>query len=94
MARWIQIDGKLVPAEQVERTVSPYPAIITDRHKPFRSMADGKWYDSKSAYRRSLKAHGYEETGNDRPTLKPAPEPDITSIERDVATTIKEMNHG
>ena len=35
--------------------------IIGDSHQPFKSMADGKMYDSKSAYRAELKARGFEE---------------------------------
>ena len=34
-----------------------------DGAEPFESMADGKVYDSKSEYRKSLKANGYEEVG-------------------------------
>lgn len=96
MPGWVQIDGVLVPKSEREPTPrhSRYKGIITDSHEPFRSMADGKIYDSKSAYRRSLKAYGYEETGNERPNLKPAPDPDPKEIERDVVETIKEMNHG
>lgn len=40
--------------------------VISDEHVPFKSMADGKIYDSKSAYRRSLKERGLEEAGNER----------------------------
>lgn len=43
------------------------PAVISDAAEPFRSHADGKTYDSKSAYRRELRARGYVELGNDRP---------------------------
>ena len=41
--------------------------ISTDSHQPFRSMADGKIYDSKSAYRRTLKERGLQEIGNEDP---------------------------
>lgn len=44
--------------------------IIPDETGPFQSQADGKWYSSKSAYRREIKARGYEELGNDRPTFE------------------------
>lgn len=44
------------------------PGVISDEAcTPFRSMADGKMYDSKSEYRKSLKALGFEETGGERP---------------------------
>lgn len=42
------------------------PQIITDTIDPFRSMADGKIYSSKSAYRRELRARGLVEIGNER----------------------------
>lgn len=35
-----------------------------------KSMADGKNYDSKSAYYASLKEKGYEVVGNDAPTTR------------------------
>ena len=50
--------------------------VITDTHAPFKSMADGQIYDSKSRYRAEIKARGYEEIGNERvinPTYEPAP---------------------
>lgn len=43
------------------------PGVISDEAcTPFKSMADGKIYDSKSEYRKSLKALGYEETGGEK----------------------------
>jgi len=36
--------------------------------RSLKSMADGKQYDSKSAYRKSLKANGYVEVGDQAPT--------------------------
>lgn len=42
------------------------PQIISDTISPFRSMADGKMYDSKSQYRSDLKARGLIEVGNER----------------------------
>jgi hypothetical protein len=34
------------------------PMVIIDTAEPFMSHADGRMYDSKSTYYRSLKAHG------------------------------------
>lgn len=45
--------------------------IIRDHVGDFQSMADGKRYDSKSQYRRSLKEAGFIEMGNDHPTPQP-----------------------
>ncbi len=38
-----------------KRSSFPCPYIAGDSVKPFRSMADGKMYDSKSTYFESLK---------------------------------------
>ncbi len=55
-----------------ERSDLSAPSLIRDQHEPFKSMADGRTYDSKSAYRQSLKARGLVELGNDAPlTGKP-----------------------
>ena len=39
---------------------------IADGMDPVRNMADGKMYDSKSAYYGAVRAHGCEVIGNDR----------------------------
>jgi hypothetical protein len=62
--------------------------VISDEMPPTRSMADGKWYTSKSAMRRSYRASGnpqglnYDEVGNDpaRFREKPRPGPDRKAI--------------
>jgi hypothetical protein len=52
------------------------PHIILDTMEPIRSMADGKMYDSKSVYTRSVKAHGCEIIGNDKlPERRPVERP-------------------
>lgn len=40
--------------------------VQSDSIDAFRSMADGQMYDSKSQYRRDLKARGLIEVGNER----------------------------
>lgn len=60
--------------------------IIGDTQEPFKSMADGEMYDSKSAYRREIKARGFEEVGND--VEMRTPEVDHGDIERDVAEAV------
>lgn len=42
-------------AAESKRSDFPCPAVHSDVLKPFRSMADGKTYDSKSTYFESLK---------------------------------------
>lgn len=49
-------------------------------------MADGQIYESKSAYRRELKARGFREVGNDAPS---APKPYAPAdVERDIVESI------
>lgn len=58
----------------------PAPRIASDNTE-IQSMADGKIYTSKADYRRSLKAQGLIEVGNDAPRMAPqwdAPKADAT----------------
>lgn len=57
------------------------PRIIRDVVEPFQSMADGRLYDSKSAYRRTLKERGLVELGNDAPIQPPTPKADTSRRE-------------
>lgn len=56
---------KVVPIEETTNFVSNAPYVVEDTMKPIESMADGKVYDSKSAYYKSLKNLGYEIVGNE-----------------------------
>lgn len=56
----------LDPVEESKRSALSAPMIISDNMNPIRSMADGKVYDSKSAYERGVKATGCRIVGNDR----------------------------
>ena len=72
------VDGECVYVREdyspPERSELASPGLIRDHIEPFQSMADGKLYDSKSAYRRTLKEKGLVELGNDAP-LKSTPKP-------------------
>ena len=57
-----------VPADYAPE---PRQHIIRDHIDGFVSQADGREYDSKSQYRRALKAQGFVEMGNDRPNPQP-----------------------
>lgn len=52
--------------QQIQRSPLPSPMVITDEVAPFRSMADGKIYSSKSRYYAETKARGYEIVGNEK----------------------------
>lgn len=49
--------------EETKREVDA-PAVAVDEMEPMQSMADCKFYTSKSAYRKSLKRLGFMEIGN------------------------------
>lgn len=53
------------------------PQIISDTIEPFRSMASGEVFSSKSRYRSDLRARGMVELGNDQPTSRPAAAPPV-----------------
>lgn len=57
---WIDLDNYEKPKKKTG------PNVISDTCDPFLSHADKKKYDSKSKYRKTLKALGYEEVGNDK----------------------------
>ena len=71
--RWILDEsiGKLVPADEYQRPQGkrsnlPMPMVCFDTIEGgVESMVDGKIYTSKSALRRSYKAAGVVEVGND-----------------------------
>ena len=78
-------DGKLVEV----RRAAPRRRlmIIGDHHEPFQSCADGRIYESKSAYRRSLKEMGLEEVGNERAHV--AQPKEYEPDERDIVDCLK-----
>lgn len=73
------------------RRYRPRLMIISDHHEPFKSMADGKMYDSKSVYRRTLKERGLEEVGNEYVEPKPF-EPE--GVEQDVKDAMDQIEVG
>ena len=81
---WLEIPEGYTPARK-----GPY--IISDTQAAFKSMADGKMYDSKSQYRRSLREQGYVEMGNDLPqqkTYQPA------NVGKDIKDAIEQVRAG
>lgn len=60
------------------------PQIISDTIAPFRSMADGKMYDSKSAYRGTLRDRGLIEVGNEKVQQRRVEAPPVRDTLRQV----------
>lgn len=65
----------------------PCPQIMGDNMQPVQSMLDGRMYDSKSALRRTYKAAGVVEVGNDAARFKPRAKPKIER--REVKETLE-----
>lgn len=95
MSRFVLRDGVLTPKHlaarpPVARSALPCPAIRSDGMSTIRSMADGRLYDSRSAYERSVREAGCEIVGDDMgasstPTYTPG------NVERDVAEAIQQL---
>jgi len=63
--RW-RIDRREVP---VARSALPCPAVISDSMPPTEQV-DGKFYESKAAFRAVGRALGLTEVGNEKPKPK------------------------
>ena len=71
--KFVWLDGKWVDREQF-RPPAPSHYVISDVMDQIQSMADGKHYDSKSEYRKGLRAAGMAEVGTERNWIdKPDP---------------------
>lgn len=95
-ATYVIRDGQLVekhlaePLHQGELA----PFVRADGMDAVRSMADGKLYDSKSAYYGSVKRAGCEIVGDDRGGFGPRPEYRPRGIGRDIKTAIEKLQAG
>ena len=81
--------GPLDVREPPARSHLPTPYVIGDTLPDLVGMHDGKHYSSKSALRKSYKASGLVELGNDAPVThasnaKPAPKNDVIDAYRKV----------
>ena len=81
---------------QARSDAIPVPMFISDTMDPVKSMADGRYYDSKSAIRAGYKAGGFVEVGNDTSHLKPKPQsrPDPQKIMDAVDRSISRFHAG
>lgn len=80
--------GKVVPkgTRRADRGIGKL--VPDEMDAPVQSMADGKFYSSRSALRRTYRASGnpqgihYEEVGNDAARLRPPPpvKPDVRGV--------------
>lgn len=89
------IDGgvvEVVKQDPCERRAAPYISgdYMGEGVNGLMSMADGKYYDSKSAYRRSLKEKGLIELGTDAPSAEKARPLEAKYCDTDLKRDIKQ----
>lgn len=90
---WCKQRMTFVPAEEFQPPASAGPIVMTDTMDAIRSEADGKHYDSKSAYRRGLRAAGCVEVGNEPIHQAPPKQiPDVPGLRDEIRRTWSEMN--
>lgn len=66
---WSAERGLFEVAQETKREVEA-PAVLPDEMAPMQSMADCKFYTSRSRYRQSLKEQGFIEVGNNTEGLE------------------------
>lgn len=95
---WITIgDGRQVyrridARPPAARSSLPFPMVISDA-MPACEHVDGKFYESKSAYRRVTKAKGLVEVGNDPARFRKPVRPDRDkAIEQSIDKAIARAN--
>ncbi len=99
-ATYVLRNGELVdkrfapPPPQAGRRLGSAPAIRTDGMSPIRSMADGRVYDSKSAYYASVRRAGCEIVGDDREGFGRTPGYAGDGVESDIKQAIGQLEAG
>lgn len=96
MARetYVLRNGELIEkrlAEPLHVAHGSGPNIRPDGMDPIQSQADGRMYDSKSGYYRSVRQAGCEIVGNDRSGYGPRPEYRPTGIGQDIKRSIEQL---
>jgi hypothetical protein len=84
-------NGELIPKRLAARRPRLAPYVRTDGMDPVRSMADGRLYDSRSAYYASVRAAGCEIVGDERGACEHRPEPHDLGVAADIKTAIEQL---
>jgi hypothetical protein len=95
MARstWVLRNGELVEKHlAAPRNQSAY--VRTDGMDPILSHADGRMYDSKSAYYASVKRSGSEIVGNDTSIFRERQEYRPEGVEQSIKQAIQQLSSG
>ena len=75
------------------RSDLPCPMLIRDNMDALLNHADGRYYDSKSAFTKAVKAAGCEILGNDAPTT-PVDRPPPDGVDDAVEQAIAKVSQG
>lgn len=68
-SRWVQVNGELVPADQVG--AAPEVHHVIGDIAPYQSMVTGEMITSRSRHREHLRQHRLIEVGNETKHLQP-----------------------
>jgi hypothetical protein len=95
-ATYVIRDGELVEKHLAAplHDGSAAPFVRVDGMDAVKSMADGKVYDSKSAYYASVRRAGCEIVGDDRGGFGPRPEYRPQNIGQDIKRSIEQLRAG
>jgi hypothetical protein len=90
--KYIAVGNRWVPANEaaVERAAGP---MIQGAPKPFVSMVDGKLVTSLAKYRADLRAHGYEEVGDQVEYMKPRAPSHDPELKELIAAQFRELGY-
>lgn len=87
------VERELAGERNPGRSDLPFPMIVTDQIE-LKSMVDGKIYTSKAALRKSYRAGGYVEVGNEWLRNEPkvqAPKVDRKAIKESVGKALAQV---
>lgn len=98
MPTYVIRDGQLIDRNDAPPLVQTFgrgPAVISDIMDSCRHMADGRYYTSKSEFRKATKANGCVEIGNDSSLFKPRKRVPLDRRKRreDIKKTIYELKN-
>ena len=84
-----------LPERNWTRSELPGPFVISDTmHGGVQSMLDGKMYDSKSRLRKTYRAAGMVEVGNETPKPFKPPPPDRKAIRESIRKAAARVGFG
>ncbi len=91
--------GKLIPRNEAALEKAGFPSIIRDAMAPMQSMVDGRVYDSKSEYLRSIREANARDggdreiVGNDyRHLMREAPMQSGRDLDRAIARSLERLS--